>query len=218
MTAYASYPSVLYCTGATTAMTDEPCTEDAANVQVTSTAKRVIDPNYARTWESDPAETARSPVSENLLFGKAVLGGSYDNVTVTGKYLPLLELAWCKAYSIDIKLGEDDNTVFAAATAHQTTKGQILSASGKIDCFDHGAIDYDSGGGTVKLNAMVADGTKFVLAITLGNTGLDFRCCVMLTRRAVQPSAAKNLIGSYDWTMAAQTEAGSATNYGCSDE
>ncbi|MFA6300687.1 MAG: hypothetical protein WC642_16075, partial [Nocardioides sp.] len=121
-------------------------------------------------------------------------------------------------YDVNVRLGEDDKTIFAAATVHQITSGQILGASGKIDCYDFGNVDYDSGGGSVKLQAMVAAGTKFVLSITLGSASLDFRCYVMLTKRTVSPAVGKNIVGSYDWTMAAQTEAGAATNYAFSDE
>lgn len=63
----------------------EGCTEDGTEAQITTAAKRILDPNHPATFTDTGGETVLERLDAD---GKAVFTGAVTVVTVDGRYIP----------------------------------------------------------------------------------------------------------------------------------
>jgi len=183
--------STVKITGTPTAMVDEPTTELVADTvfQITNAAKRILDPDAAIVVEVNGAPVASNFVIDKLFgkvtFSPALAGG--DTVAITGNYLPTLDVLECREFTVTNTRDLADSTVFKPAPAFNRTKFALLKhASGSISSLRALLDDLDAGGGTVKLQELLASGTRKVLELALGDSGYVWRGWVLFPSQEVR--------------------------------
>jgi hypothetical protein len=92
--------AVVYASGTAATLTNEATTVVTANTvfQITTAARRVIDPSYAVTTNGTGAVTV------NRLTGTLTFATTQTPpITISGKYLPISPVLYCKEFSMDSK-------------------------------------------------------------------------------------------------------------------
>ena len=200
MTQVAAYNCRVYATGTAVAMTGEACSGSGGSYQITNTAKRAIDPATAVVVYDNGVAQAADTYSLNFQFGKIKkASGSFTGpVTIDGAYLPLLELDATRDFSFDITREQKDVTVFSA-NDYTRTLPTLHDASGKFTIYASPDVDYDTGGGTLKLYDVLAAGTLKLIEITgLGNSQ-TFRAFCRLSDISVDAKVDDILKVSASW-------------------
>ncbi len=164
----AGHRAAVKVSGDATPMTDEACTSLAANkYQVTSTAKRILDPDTALTVKDNAVPLAVGDYTVNYLFGivTKASGNFTGPVTISGKYLSVLTIAEGVSVSISSQRAELETTVFGD-TDRKYMPG-LKHAEGEIEGLALPTDDLDPGAQVVTLDALRDNGTRKLLDVTL---------------------------------------------------
>lgn len=205
------YNSTVKVTGTPTAMVDEATTELVADTvfQITNAAKRIIDPDAAITVKVNGGAVTTGFVLDKL-FGKATftppLGGA-DTVTISGNYLPTLDVLEAKEFSVQNKRDLVDSTVFKT-NPNRTRFALLKDASGSINTLRALLDDLDPGGGVVTLQALMANGTRKVLELAFGNSGYVWRGWVLFDSQEVAAAFDDLVTGNLNWQATLDDSAG----------
>lgn len=199
-----------YATGTPTSMTTEACTLSGGNTvaQVTNTAKRILDPAEAVLLYDNGVLQAASTYTLNHCWGKATkASGSWTGpVTMSGKYLPQLELD--ETFRADIAVTRDvlESTVFKNGK-HKTKELGLMTAILALDMRSMAGKDFDTGGGTMKLETWLTDEEVRVLEVTFPDTTLAFRMMGLLgsLKASAAVGALHQVTATYDATAPAGT-------------
>jgi hypothetical protein len=223
---YAAYPSLVEITGTATALSSEACALVSGKIyQVTDAAKRVLDPDTAIVVKDDGVEVAAGSYTVNYMFGKITFAAAYTPTTpitiFSGKYLPRLEIGVAKEYSIDDETELPDTTVFSSSPVEQcipTTR----DVTGTLRRLDAGQIDYDTGGGSVRLMDLLITPTRKVLSIALGSSGTIFRALVGFSADDISMGVKGVIEGTAKWSLwrsiATTIDGGSVAAYNYSED
>lgn len=196
----AGWKGAVKISGTPTAMVAEATTELVADTtfQITNVARRILDPDAALTVLVDAVPQAATLYTLNHLFGKVTFLapiGAAAVVTVTGNYLPTLDVIECFEASVQMSRDVVDRTAFkgpASTDASRQKFALLKTASGSISHMKALLDDLDAGGGTVKLFEVMANGTRKVLELTLGDSGYAFRAWFLFDQQEL--SAARDAL------------------------
>jgi hypothetical protein len=165
MAASAGYLATVSVTGTATTMTGEAVSGGGVTWQITNTAKRIVDPASALTVLDGASTVNPSTYTFDYLTGTVTLGGAPTGVvTITGKYLPVRQIA--QAYEADVTLTKnlvDTSLLGTEHTQRTTTLGDI---SGSFACYDSGLNVYTD----VDLAQILVDGTAKVIDLDWNGT------------------------------------------------
>lgn len=130
-----AYKGVIKNGGTSTATTGEACTNTTGNsYQITSSSKRVIDPNVARTWYDDA--TPITPTSEDLNNGTATFGSAPGgSVTVDCNYIPLSALGQIRKATASIK-GQQADVSTIDTYGYTKRIGTLVDFEVTLDIFE----------------------------------------------------------------------------------
>lgn len=203
---YAGWKGLVKVTGTPTAMVAEATTELVADTvfQITNAAKRIIDPDAALTVKVNGIATGLA-FTVNYLFGKitfaAPLGGA-DVVTLDGNYLPTLEVIECFEASASMSRDVAESTAFKGTGSTDPSKQKkalLKDASGSISHMRALLDDLDAGAGTVKLFDLMANGTRKVLELVLGDSGYSFRAWILFDAQELSAARDDLVNASLNW-------------------
>lgn len=203
--------STVKVTGTPTAMVDEATTELVADTvfQITSSTKRILDPDAAITVKVNGGAVTTGFVLDKLFgkatFSPALAGG--DTVTISGNYLPTLDVLECKEFTVANNRDLADSTVFKASP-HRTKFALLKDANGSISTLRALLDDLDAGGGTVKLHELFANGTRKVLELAFGDSGYVWRGWVLFDAAEVAAAFDDLVNGSLNWQSTIDDSAG----------
>lgn len=149
---FAGYVAVIKQSGTPTTMTAEPTTlVSGKTYQITNAVKRVIDRTTAVTVLDNAVDHTTDVISIDYLFGKVTFAGGYTvtgPVTITGKYLPMTQMAKGQEF-----------TLTQTSTAIDTTDFVAAQANGGRKVFDYGlkTVSIDIKGIYALTNAFLAN-------------------------------------------------------------
>lgn len=130
MSGVVGYNTLIKTGGTSTAMTDEATTNTAGDTwRINDTAKRVWDPAVALTFEDNlVAIDAGDILSIDRLFGTVTFTATKTGpITVaTGNYIPLINVATAKGYSLNMVADVLDDTDFIRAQANGGFRTRLL--------------------------------------------------------------------------------------------
>ena len=141
--------------------------------QINAAAKRIIDPATALTVLD--AAVADAASGADFLFGKATLseapGGA---VTMTGSYLPLLNVALVKSFALKVSATVHEISSINGGAAKTRLTG-LQDASLALETTAQRYDDLDSGGGVLTIDgaAVALYGTAMLVTI-LPYTGANY--------------------------------------------
>lgn len=167
--AVAGHLCALYETGTSTSMTAEATTNVSGKIyRITDRSKRLIDPGNAVTVLDNASPVAASNIeSIDYLFGKVTFDSGYSvtgPVTITGNYMPLVEIATVKSFTFSASTGLLDITVM-----NQTANNRVYLAS-LFDCQASITLLDDA---TPELEAELQAGSAFYFVIGTGGDPAD---------------------------------------------
>lgn len=147
--------------GTPTAMTGEACSQVTGAVyQVTSAAKRILDPATAITVYDGAADESSTAVIDYATGLITLAEAPAGSVTVTAKYIPLISVAYAK--SLDIGL---PTKVWADVTCLGDSAGRKKAVADKctlsLGHFYKAADDVDASGGTLLLSTLLAQSSIY---------------------------------------------------------
>lgn len=159
--------------GTPVVITGEACTGLGGSVwQVTSAARRILDPATALVVKDGAATVSASLYSFDYLFGKVTFSGYTPSgaITINAAYLPLLALAEVKAWNLDMKVDLADVTTFDSAGVKQ--KLALLEEwSLNFDFLANPMVDLDGvAAGTQSLTTWRDNGTPKLIELKLSTT------------------------------------------------
>jgi len=176
MAAKAAHGSLVQITGSSTAFTGEACTVvDGNTYQLNSASKRIIDPDTALVVNDAGSPDAAS--AADFLFGKATLseapGGA---VTMSGKYLPLLDLALVRSFGLKVS-GSVHDTSAINGGASKTRLVGLQDVSLTLETTAQRYDDLDAGAGVVTIDgaAVALYGTPILVSLLPFSGGNYFR-------------------------------------------
>lgn len=198
----AGYNSTVKITGTPTAMVAEATTELVADTvfQVTNAARRILDPDAALTVLKNAVPVV-SGFSIDYLFGKVTFSPALapaDVVTLTGNFLPTLDIIESKMFSISMSRDLGDTTVFKS-TPEKTRLGLLKYASGKIEHLKALLDDLDPGGGVVRLYDLLANDTRKVLEVNPGGQADYWRGWIRFDSQEVAAAVEDLVNASLSW-------------------
>lgn len=158
--------------GTSTAMTNEACAGSGVSYQITSTAKRCVDPGTAVTVKVNGASLADADFSLDFATGRITLASStVQAVTITGNYIPLVSVAEARSASISLPV-----SVVADVTRVGDTSRRTLAVAQKcemsLEHFIAPASDIDDSGSTLLFTTLVDGDPIFVEAAISTNVTL----------------------------------------------
>lgn len=174
-----------YSTGTSTAMTAEACTLSGGNTvaTITSTTKRIIDPETAISLYDNGVLQAASTYTLNHLYGFATkASGSWTGpVTITAAYLPVLELDETVSAKLAFNRTVLSKDVFSAAGYKRRMLG-LGSVTADLAFIARPRKDYDPGAGSLILEDVLNSATLKVFKFTWPGSSLTFSMfCLMPT-------------------------------------
>lgn len=180
MAAVADYLTTIKIGGTTTAVTAAATTNTSGNIyQITTAARRVIDPGVAVTVK-DGGVAITSGVTIDPLFGIITLASPAGGaVTVDYSYIPLLTLASCREYKFSMSRQGLDSTNHDTGLYHTRIPG-LVDMSGSLSTFEIQSYDHDPGAGTAVLLTLINSGTPVLLERTPSG-GSILRAWVLLS-------------------------------------
>lgn len=167
----AAYNTSIKKGGTPTTMTSEAMGGSGTTFQITNTAKRVVDRNFAYTiYDNGVAVDVADIASFDMMFGKVIFTGSKTGpITITGKYIPLAEVDNAISHGVDITGDVLDDTDFATAAGnggYRTKKYGLNDVKVTMARNDDLSKDFKD---------LVLAGTPVVLDITPANQSEKIR-------------------------------------------
>ena len=107
----AGHHAIIYASGTAATLTNEVCTNLSAHkvYQITAAAKQVLSPTYAVSTNGTGNYTVNR-LTGTLTFASDQTG--YEQINITGKYLPMGQLLYAKDFSLSIKPKTTETTPF----------------------------------------------------------------------------------------------------------
>jgi len=203
---YPGYNCALYVVGTSTAMSAEACSNVTGDIyQITSTAKRILDPATAVVvWDNGaPAGTH----TLDYLFGKIEFASTPTTpITVnSANYMPRWEVTTGRAFDLDGSRTIIDDTVFSSNT-HRSKDPGLKTWSGSVELLDDGYTDYDTGGTTLTLEGLLSDGTAKCLEIYIGGAGTYWRGWVLFSKISTKTNVDGQAVCTASFTVAPQAD------------
>lgn len=169
MAATAGYLTQVFINGTATTMTGEACTKISSGPpevwRISSATKRVIDPDTPVVIQNEDTDDVTSDFTIDYLSGTLTSQtGGYAQVTVSGKYLPRLQVAEGRSANVNMQRAELDTSVEGESYT-KVVLGK-KSATGEIVTLAPLDEDLDSGG-TTRTWAEVLDGAGEVMIDTV---------------------------------------------------
>jgi hypothetical protein len=155
--------------------------------QITSAAKRILDPSVAVVVNVDadgagggsPAVAAADTYTVDYLFGKITFASALAaaaTVTVTGAYLTPVDVAEAKQIDLELEAEMLDASTFTASSDGYKRRAAGLKSAGiSISTLNPLMRDLDGGAGSLVLKTLLTSGTPFLVEERLGASGEYFR-------------------------------------------
>lgn len=183
----AGYLATVKRQGTSTAFTNEATTELTANTvfQITNTAKQVCDPTVEPTVEVDDGggyDVADSDtydwdsLSGTVTFHSAL--GASDTVRISGSYLPMLEVAEAKSYSIQLSCNMLAADVLNSDGARRRVGGSF-DVSISLSNLQLLTEDQDPGGDEASFEADLTGRLPLLIEIQSSPSAPKFRAWVL---------------------------------------
>ena len=207
MAALPGYNVTLKISGTSTAATGEACSGATTTWQITSAAKRILDPTVTPTWyDNGIAILAADIVSVNYLTGTVVFTGSKTGpITVDMSYLPMLTYTGARAANLTFSADDLDTSVFGSQWRDHIQG--LKTASGKIENLELMTTDLDPGAGTRKLSSIFTGGTQVVLELSPDGGTTFFRFWAVLFTTEDTSAVDTLVVTSADFTSVTVTAA-----------
>jgi len=178
MSEAAGYQAKVYICGASTAITDEACSQvgSTKTYKITNADHRILDQSVAIVVKDGGTAVAAADLQEvRPLFGEVELAASYTPsgvITVDGAFLPLCQVPG----AFDVKLSRKntlaDATKYLEGDAQK--RRQVTLQEAQIDLKGHGTgfEDYDSDTDDVQsVDGLVSAGTPTLLHLDPSGEG-----------------------------------------------
>jgi hypothetical protein len=178
MAATAGYLATISMTGTATTMTGEAMTDISGGAttsfQITATTKRIVDPATAIviTDLNTGAPWAGTFTIDYLTGTVTLSGAAVGGITITGKYLPVRQIA--QAYELDVSLARNLPDSSLLGTEHTQRTGALGDITGSLSCYDTGLETYTD----ISLASVLQSGASKVIEINWngGTNYLRFFC------------------------------------------
>lgn len=173
MAVLASRDAAIYVGGAPVSMTTEACTDLGSHTeyQITAETKRAIDPQTAVIVNVNGSPASSTSYAVDYAHGVITFASAQNPahaVTITGKYVPLLQVAETRsARVVRPHPVMADSTRLGDTATRQTEIARKCSVT--LEHLTTGATDL---GDTTTLDALIAAGPLFVSAILGTGDGL----------------------------------------------
>jgi hypothetical protein len=170
--------------------------------QVTNFLRRIIDPDAAVTVKVN-AIVVTTGFTIDYLFGKVTFSPALapaDVVTVSGNFLPTLDVIESKEFSVSMTRDMGDVTVFAV-TDNRSRLPLLKDASGSISHLKALLDDLDPGAGTVRLFNLLVDGTRKVLELNPGGQADFWRGWVTFESQEVAAAVDDLVNATLNWQL-----------------
>jgi hypothetical protein len=144
----------------------EACSGATTTWQITSAAKRILDPSVTPTWyDNGTPVLAANIVSVNYLTGTVVFTGSKTGpITVDMQYYPMVSYTGAK--SVDVNFSADDLDTSVFGTQWRSHIQGLKTATGKIDNLELLTSDLNPNPDPVILSDIFSAGTQVVLELS----------------------------------------------------
>jgi hypothetical protein len=200
--------SQLYTTGTPTAFSNEGTNRVTANTvyRITDAIKRILDPTQAIVVQVDAdgggaggyVTAAESTYDVNYLDGRITFAADQGaNAVVrvaSGRYLPRLPIATCRATNVDLGYETGDATVYGNGA--KALVGIMKTLNGSFEVVEDLLTDIDSGGAVLlTLSGILDAGAPVILEFWPGSTGNRLRAWVLLSKGSAKASS-KDLVGA----------------------
>ena len=220
---FGAITSTVYITGTATALTGACDSVSSKVYHVTDATQKVLDPDTAIVVSDGGGVVAATAYTIDYMFGVITFDNAPSGtVTIAGKYLPLWAVATARGYEINDETELPDTTVFHATETCQQCMPTTRDCSGSLTRLDAGEIDYDTGGGSVKLRDLLIAATPKVLSITFGSSALTWRGMVFFDSDSIKIDVKGVIEGTINWSVcrstAATIDSGSVCAWGYSED
>ena len=173
MAASPSYSSTVKVSGTAVVITGEACTGlGGGQWQVTSAARRILDPYTAIVVKDGVATVAATLYTVDILFGIITFVGYSPSgaITINAAYLPTTAVAEVKSFSLDMKADLADSTSFDSSGAKQKV-ATLSDFTASFDGYALPTLDLDAvAAGTQSLLSWLQGGTPKLLEVKLSST------------------------------------------------
>jgi hypothetical protein len=160
--AFAGHRTTVKVHGTAVAMTDEACTENSGTeFQISNAAKQVLNPAASVVVESGGTPLVYgTDYTLDYLFGRVLMlaDRTGETITVTGQYLPLIDVAEARECEFKRSKSLPESTVFGDAARKRTPALEDLS--GSLNTLASLDQEYESGN---SLYDALQDGTAKLL-------------------------------------------------------
>tara|TARA_R100000664_G_C2703818_1_gene103169 strand:+ start:33 stop:674 length:642 start_codon:yes stop_codon:yes gene_type:complete len=161
MAATAGYLATISMTGTATTMTNEAMSGGGVTFQITAATKRIVDPATAITIKDGASTINPSTYTFNYLTGTVVLSGApTGSVTITGKFLPVRQIA--QAYELDVSLSRTLVDTSLLGTEHTLRTAALGDITGSLSCYDTGLEAYTD----ISLASVLQSGVSKVIEMS----------------------------------------------------
>jgi len=197
MAATAGHLATISITGASTTMTNEATTNTSGfSYQITSTARRIVNPAVAIVIKHNSGVTWPGNFTFDYLNGIVTLDGAPTGaVTIDGAFLPSRQIT--QAYELDVSLSASlaDSSLLGTAFTQRTRA--LSDITGSLSCYDSGLTTYTD----VELVDLLDNATTKVIDIAWNGGTNYLRFFAMFEN--VEPSAAVDGIQSLSASFSA---------------
>lgn len=186
--AYAGNTCKIYASGTSTAFVDDVAAAVSGQTYQLSAQDRCFDPSVAVTIKENGSATGDTGVYFDYMFGRVRFTTGYAEtgpITVSGSYLPLLEIGTARAWELSVDTDLLDATVFGNTARNRAASMRDLSFS--LEALEMGGHDHDGGAGSVRLHDILTNGAVKVFSFYVSGDGSDggseFRAAVLLNKQ-----------------------------------
>lgn len=208
------HATTLKISGTAVAVTGEATTSlGSSRWQVTSTARRIMDPSVAVVVKDGGTPVSSALYSLDYLFGIVTFSGYTPSgaVTFDFSYLPVQTITEVRNFSFSFGGDLQDVTTYDSAGAKQKLAA-LIDGSGSFEFLSLRSADVDSGtGGTQSLDTYFAAATPKLLEANFGGTYL--RAWVVTEGLESSAEVAGLVVHSANFQTAPQ-KAGAAFGFG----
>lgn len=204
MSGVAGYLSRAYVPGDPVTMTDEAMTDtgDGLRFKTGNTARQAWDPTASVVVKDNGVAVDADDYTIEPLMGQVTFEASATPagpVTVTTDYLPLLEVVRGRAASFDASLALADVTTWGDDAIDRI--GTLFDVSGTLERLEWGLDDYDPGGDTKQLAAMLLAREWIILELRLSGEGAyRWRFFAQLSGETPKAATAEAIMSTLSWS------------------
>lgn len=187
---------VVKASGTSVAMADEATTNTSGKTyQVTNASKRILNPAVALVVLDNAVDRTAEVESVDFLFGLVTFKSTYTvtgPVTLTGAYLPTLDVASVRGVNLSVSANLQEASVMGVQAVQRLRT--LLDVSGSVERLELSLADLDAGaGGTQSIDGWLRAGTPRVLEWLI-QAGYRVRAWVLFESQEISGDAA-SLVG-----------------------